>query len=290
VIETPFSAEGREIAALLKRKAPDEDVQPVIERIHSLALDAGLDPLVTSTDIFVTSVLHVGNKSLSHVLATIERTKDRLLDAGAASEAARSQIITAIMSYWSAQPGVAISIIGKLLNYSILSPAAVIQWTLVNHAGASRGETLSHSHIYEMVFNTVSKVTGRVRQVAQKAATQALQLQLPKPDMDVDDEENGADAQAQAQALDDLRATRDMEIKAMRDLFKTTNDVLTSWADGTKDEMLDLGGDGERERLVRRWGQRWLRVFRRRSAIEETFVVDALKEGGLNGEARNGSS
>jgi nuclear cap-binding protein subunit 1 len=55
-IDTPFSAEGQEIASLLKTKSPDEEFQPTIERIHAAALDGNLDPLVASTDVFMTSV------------------------------------------------------------------------------------------------------------------------------------------------------------------------------------------------------------------------------------------
>lgn len=30
--------------------------------------------------------------------------------------------------------------------------------------------------------------------------------------------------------------------------------------------------------MIRRWGQRWLRVFQRLAAIEEAFVLEAGKE------------
>ena len=213
---------------------------------------------MASTDVFVTSVLHVGSKSLSHVLAAIERTKDRLSDAGAASDAARTQIIAATMAYWSAHPGVALCIIEKLLNYSILTPETVINWALVGRAGNTRGEALSTAHIYEMVFNTVVKVTGRVRQLVSKPLS-------PPPSLgDADEAE-----------------TRDREIKAMRALFAAIEDALASWAAGSKDEMIEGTegeGDSEGEKLVRRWGARWLRVFRRRAAIEEAFLVEAEKE------------
>lgn len=257
--DTPFAAEGREIAALLKKKAADDEIQPIIERIHALALDNNLDPLVASTDVFVTSVLHVGSKSLSHVLAAIERTKDRLTDAGAASDAARSQIISAVMTFWSAHPGVALCIIEKLLNYSILVPSAVINWALVTEAGATRGDALARAHVYELVFTTVIKVTNRVRQVVRRSST---------PD---------------AAMEDDADAAKDAEVAAMRDLFRAMEDALVSWAEGTKDEQVEMEiGDGEgrseREALVRRWGQQWLRVFRRRAAIEEAFLVEAAKE------------
>ncbi|KAI2623356.1 MIF4G like-domain-containing protein [Hypoxylon sp. NC1633] len=237
---TPFAAEGREIAALLKRKAPDEEIQPVIDRIHSAALDQSIDPLVSSTDVFTTAVCWVGSKSLSHVLACIERTKDRLLDAGAASEAARAQIITAVIAYWSAHPGVAITIIEKLLNYSIITPGAVIDWALVGDRAGSCGQALSKAWVFELVFDTVVKVTSRLRQVVNSGTTDGTEE----------------------------------EVAGMRELFKSMEDALISWAQGIKDQIMDPAVSDGGEDLVKRWGERWLRVFRRRSAIEEAYLLE----------------
>lgn len=269
----PFAPEGRELAQLLKRKTPDEEkkkevdgeIQAVIERIHSQAIDQGLDPLVASTDVFTTAVLYVGSKSLSHVLAAIERTKERLLDAGATSDSARAQIITAVMDFWSAHPGVAKQIIEKLLNYGIVNPVAVVQWAIIRFAGKTKGEALAYSYIYEMVFNTVAKVTGRVRQVVSGGQTAG--------DVDMSADE-----------------TREAEVKAMRELFRVLEDSLLGWASGSKDELMEDGSledsaREERDRLVKRWGQRWLRVVRRRSAIEEAFLLEASKTTGDNGAA-----
>lgn len=178
--EVPFAAEGRELAALLKRKAPDEELQTVIERIHSQALDdGGLDPLVTSTDVFMTAVLWVGSKSLSHVLAAIERTKDRLLDAGAASDAARVQILEAVVAFWGAHPGVAVAIAEKLLNYAILTPAVIVRWALSTDSLRSTSDTppLAVGYVAELVFNTVNKVTHRVHQLV--ATSQAAAAAVP---------------------------------------------------------------------------------------------------------------
>lgn len=194
---------------------------------------------MASTDVFMTAVCWVGSKSLSHVLACIDRTKGRLLDVGAASEGARAQIITSVMEYWHAQPGVAVSIVEKLLNYSILTPLSVVHWALVGtgHAGGKRtGDVLAKWHVFELVFNTVSKVTGRVRQVSQ------------------------GDAHAD-------------EAKAMRELFAALEDALVGWSTGANGEL----EDSEEQALVRGWAERWLRVFRRRSAIEEAFIVEAAK-------------
>ncbi|KUI71297.1 Nuclear cap-binding protein subunit 1 [Cytospora mali] len=259
--DVPFAQEGRELAQLLKRKAPDEEIQPVIERIHSSAIDQSLDPLVTSTDVFTTAVLAVGSKSLSHVLAAIERTKERLMDAGIASEPARAQIITAVMDFWSAHPGVAITIIEKLLNYSIITPTAVVQWALTGYAGKTKGEALARSYMYEMVFNTVAKVTKRTREV--------ISAPQPEPQEDVD-------------MSSEAEETKKREIATMKELFKTMEDSLYAWASGTKDEIMEDGSlddasRDERDALVKRWGNRWLRVVRRKSAIEEAFVIEASK-------------
>ncbi|KAG6041061.1 hypothetical protein E4U41_006084 [Claviceps citrina] len=245
--DTPFSKQGQEIAALLKRKAPDEEFQPVIESIHAMAAEQALDPVVASTDVFMTAVCWVGSKSLSHVLACIDRTKARLMDAGSSSPAARSQVISSVMNYWSAHPGVALSIIEKLLNYSILTPLSIVDWTLVASTpinGAQGGAALGQAHMYELITNTVTKVSGRVRQL------------LTSPDAD--------------------EQTRDKEVALMRDLFRAINDALASWASGSKDQLMEDGdGFSDGEAMIRRWAQRWQRVFQRLAAIEETFVAEA---------------
>lgn len=251
LLDTPFASEGQEIAGLLKRKAADEEFQPVIDKIQSEASERALDPVVASTDVFMTAVCWVGSKSLSHVLACIDRSKGRLLDAANSSPAAQTQILAAVMAYWHAHPGVALSIVEKLLNYAILTPLCVVRWALTTADGnadgaAAAGESLAQPHIFELVLNTVTKVTFRVRQT------------VTSPD--ADDE------------------TRSSEAKAMAELFGTLNDLLVSWASGSKDELMETGdGSSEREALITRWGQRWLRVFKRLGAIEEAFLAEAAR-------------
>ncbi|OAA61732.1 cap-binding protein [Niveomyces insectorum RCEF 264] len=294
LVPPAFAAEGRELAALLKRKAPDEDVQAVIERIHSQALDSGRDPLVASTDVFTTAVLWVGSKSLSHVLACIERTKNRFLDAGAASEAARTQILTSVMAFWDAHPGVAIAIAEKLLNYAILSPAAVVQWALVaphrqQQQQQQQPPPLAQTHVAELAFNTVDKVTRRA-ETALATAT--------------------ADAAA-------ARTAEANETRAMRDLFRLLDEALQPWlataltaaaADAGADAGADTDADANKNpsegALLQAWAVRWQRVVQRRAAVEEAYLAEQAKERqrrqqaaaavaehkGSNGAASNGSS
>lgn len=240
---------------LIRKKAPDEEIQPVIDRIHAKAAELEVtDVHVCSTDAFVTAICYVGSKSLSHVLSCIERCKDRLLNIGPTSAAARRQIITSVVEYWKDQPGVAVTIIDKLLNYTIITPMSVVEWALVDHLNS--GKILSENYVYEMVSVTVFKVTNRVRQIV------AARLQPGLPD-----EQVGM-----------LDATLMKERDDMRALFRLIEDALNAVAAGANDEMIENGygdeseGKGEEGALIRGWGERWLRVFRRKFAVEESVV------------------
>lgn len=254
VLETPYSASALEILRLIRSKAPDSELQPQFDTIESQAQSLGVDePLIPSTDAFVTCICFVGSKSLSHVLSCIERCKERLLAIGPRSEPARRQIITSVMEYWREKPGVGVNVVDKLLNYTILTPLSVIHWVLVDHL--RKGEILTHAHIYEMVASTMHKVTNRVRQIV--VARNQLGL-----------------AAEQATILDEtLRKERgDMGI-----LFATVEDALVGIADGVADEMAESRDQDEPgEALLRTWGARWLRVFRRKMAVEEAWVGEAL--------------
>ncbi|KAI9847854.1 MAG: hypothetical protein M1837_001747 [Sclerophora amabilis] len=266
--ETPFSREAKEIMQLIRKKAPESEIQPLIEQIHEQASEQALpDPLVYSTDAYVTSICLIGSKSLSHVLSCIERCKDRLLAIGngrpdqqqPGSPAARKQIISSVMDYWRDQPGIAINIIDKLLNYTILSPMSVVEWTLLEHN--ERGRILASSHVYEMLSTTVGKVTNRVRQILAARDQEGL----PEP---------------QVRMLDD---TLRRERAEQANMFSAIEEALVAFAEGNKDELVEMdesGGsdtNGEGQALIRGWGERWLRVFRRKFAVEETVVGEALE-------------
>jgi nuclear cap-binding protein subunit 1 len=253
MLDTPFSKEGQEILALLRKKSPEDAIQPVIDRIHAQALDISLpDPLVLSTDAYVTAICYIGSKSLSHVLSCIERCKDRLLTLGPQSPNARKQIIESVMEYWKDQPGIGVNIVDKLLNYTILSPASVVEWAL-----GKQGKRLGEAFVYEMVSATIGKVTGRVRQVVRATKAPGLTSEQRKL----------------------LEGSAESERGSMRELFRLMEDLLVGWASGSKDQVLESGdGESEGEKMVRQWGERWLRVFRRKFAVEEAWGLEVGKQ------------
>ncbi|CBY01073.1 hypothetical protein IAQ61_011964 [Plenodomus lingam] len=256
--QTPYSAEGQKLLQQLKKKAPAEEVQSTIDKIHEQALEQGVaEVLVPSTDAFVTAICRMGAKSLSHVLSCIERGKDRLLEISQ-NEVARRQIVASVVEYWKDQPGVAVRIIDILLNYTILAPMTVIQWVLGSHMGA--GEALTESWVYEMVSNTVAKVTNRNRQIA----SARLQKGLPQEQIEM------------------VEATLAKDRDNARELFKYIEDSMRGVAEGSADVLLEKQTSGalteEEVELIKAWGKRWHTVFIRKAQVEESVVGEEAVE------------
>jgi nuclear cap-binding protein subunit 1 len=256
--QTPYAAEGQTLLAQLRKKAPAEDMQVTIDKIHEKALEQGIaEVLVPSTDAFVTAICRLGAKSLSHVLSCIERGKDRLLELSQ-NEVARRQIVASVVEYWKDQPGVAVRIIDILLNYTILAPMTVVQWVFGSHMGA--GEALTESWVFEMVSNTVAKVTNRNRQIA----SARLQKGLPQEQIDM------------------VEATLAKDRDNARELFKYIEDSMRGVEEGSADVLIEKQSNGELKEeevmLIRAWGKRWHTVFIRKAAVEESVVGEDAVE------------
>lgn len=227
-------------------------MQRVLDSVHEQATNQGMDPLLVSTDIYMTAILSIGSKSLSHVLSTIDRCKERLLKVGQENEQARRQVITSVVDFWKDQPGTAVNIVDKLLNYTIVTPMGVIQWALTDHI--DRGRALASAQVYEMVATTMFKVTNRLEQLLQH-----------RNDVKVPFEHR--------QQYDQVLPR---ERESMRELFTAIEDAVAGIATGAQDEMIERFDGGESEQaLIKLWGARWAKAWRRKAAVEEAQVGEA---------------
>ncbi|KAF2114969.1 cap binding protein [Lophiotrema nucula] len=260
--QTPFAAEGQLLFTQFRKKASPEELDETIKKIHEQAAEHGIEEvLVPSTDAFVTAICRLGAKSLSHVLGCIERGKDRLQSVARTSEPASRQIVASVVAYWKNHPGVAVSIIDKLLNYQILAPSTIIQWALGDHLGG--GKALTESWIYELVSNTVTKVSSRNRDIIAVRLQKALQQQQV-------DMVDGHLAEGRNSA---------------RELFKSIDDAVRGVADGAADGLMEGEGSGaisaEEGQLIRAWGRRWQTAFLRRAQVEESVIGEEAIEARL---------
>jgi nuclear cap-binding protein subunit 1 len=157
------------------------------------------------------------------------------------------------MEYWKYQAGVGVNITDKLLNYTILTPMSVIEWALVDHV--ERGTALSETWLYEMIAGTVGKVTNRVRQIV---------AALRRPGLPEDQ-------------VSLLKETLEREMGDMKALFGTIDDTLLSLTEGSQDQTVEADSRSETEDAwIRSWAARWMRLFRRKYAVEENWVKEEL--------------
>jgi len=252
---TPYSAEGQEVLALLRRKAPDADVEAVLKRIQEQAAENGeANPEVASTDAYMTAICFIGSKSLSHVLSCIERCRDYLGKVGQASAAAADQIIASVVAYWADHPGVAVNIVDKLLNYTIVTPEGVLRWAL-GPRSLGAGAPLALHWRHEMVAATAGKVTNRVRQIAAHLVAASAAGMAP------------ADREKVAEALREERGK-------MARLLAGVQEAVGPVARGEAGAFVAASFDEDTRRVVRRWAERWAAVFARKLAVEMALVGD----------------
>ena len=284
--EVPYAQEGKELYTIMRKKevaehlrAPGQlslvqELQVVLDRVTSLAKAQGVDdPLVTVTDIFVTVVCHLGSKSLSHVLTAIDKVMGLLVAIGPASEAARRQIITSVMTYWQHHPGTAVNIINKLLNFLVLTPMSIIEWSL--HDRLDRGRALANTATYELVTATAGKYSKHIRDMVSNLNSPLLYVAL---------QNGGFEKFKQDKARYDAALLKSRQ--AMRDLFEAILDAVTPVMNGSNDEMMETmdenGADGtsagagsDESKYVRAWAEKWVRVWKRKAAVEEAYVGEA---------------
>jgi nuclear cap-binding protein subunit 1 len=242
---------------LLRKRAPETDLQPIIDSIQEIATQNGsIEPIIESTQVYMTAVCCVGAKSLSHVLSCIERCKERLLGIGAESEAARRQIISAVVSYWTDFPGTAVNIVDKLLNYTIITPESVVRWCLDSNTQSASGVAVGLADFwrYEMLASTMGKVTNRVRQIV------AARVQATKGEIAADQ-------------LAIIDTTLQTDREGMRALFSLINELLSRFENAGYVESITANPEDAQH--ISRWAFRWTRVFKRKVEVEETVVSEA---------------
>ncbi|EPS41080.1 hypothetical protein H072_5015 [Dactylellina haptotyla CBS 200.50] len=255
VDDIAFPEEGKQLLNLIRQKAPNEEVDTLMNAITEAANNKGLpDPSKYARDMYMTCICHIGAKSLSHVLSCIERCKDKLTQLGQESNQAQRQIVGTVMRYWHEQPGIGANVIDKLLNYSILTPLSVIEWVILD---AGR-DALPRGHAWEMVNTTTRKVVSRTRNLAAARSVP----DLPEDQMTM--VEQGHDVAKAEQA----------------ELFRVVMESLGKYADGT---VPPPEGTTEDDAVwLKWWAASWLRALKRQSDIEE--AEEAMRVSGATAD------
>jgi nuclear cap-binding protein subunit 1 len=106
-----------------------------------------------------------------------------------------------------------------------------------------------------MIAGTVGKVTNRVRQIV---------AALRRPGLPEDQ-------------VSLLQETLEREMGDMKALFGSIDDTLLSLTEGSQDQTVEADGRSQTEDAwIRSWAARWMRLFRRKYAVEENWVKEEL--------------
>ena len=242
---TAFSSEAKEIAQLIRKKGLKEDFEPLLAKIES---EGGKEKVI---DVFATCICSVGSKSLSHLLACIERCKDILQEFTAQGKQAEKIITESILDFWRHQPGNGVMVVDKFLNYLVITPEGVVEAILGEQGYKGEGAAvLTYGWSWELIWRVVGKITGRVRGVVNVARKPGL-----------DDEER-----SKAQVL------LEGELQSMKKLFALVNGCVASLGEASGN-ITD-----EDKAIVEMWVQKWQRAFGRRGLVEEAWVVEEGKK------------
>jgi nuclear cap-binding protein subunit 1 len=255
--DAPYNAKFKEIVQLLRKRAPAEELEPLLQDVEAEAKAAGqndLDAKLATIDVFTTAMVWVGSKSLSHVLAIVDRSKSLLSSLMAENSTARqSQTLESILTYWQHQTGTAAIITLKLVNYQVFSPEGIIAWAF--GAGSDGGRALSKVFFWEIVTGVLSKVTAKVKEVVAVVRTPGL-----------DDAKRA-----------EVKTVLDAEMASLRALYAQVKQGLGNLRDGQVPvSQAGVATTEEDETLIKAWVAKWARCIERREGVVEMWLKEEL--------------
>lgn len=251
-----FGDKAREIVQLIRKRAPVEEMEPLLDQIEAEAKESGSDELeakAIAVDVLATSMAWVGSKSLSHVLAIVDRSKSLLMKLIETDNIKmQSQFISSIVEYWQHQTGTAAIIVLKLVNYQVITPEGLIGWAF--SAGSEGGRTLSKVYVWEMLTGVLAKVAAKVKEVVSLAR---------RPDLT--DEKRS-----------EVRSVLDTEMTGLRSIFAQVKQGLIALQAGQVGGSTEIVTTEEEEALIKAWVAKWLWCVERKEKVLEMWVRDEL--------------
>lgn len=252
----PFGEKFKDMVQLLRKRAPVEEIEPLVEHVEAEAREAGYDDQkarAVAAEVLTTSIVWVGSKSISHVLAIVDRTKSLILKLIAMDRIAiSSQILSSILDYWQYQTGTAATIILKLVNYQIFTPENIIAWAF--GLGSEGGKALSKVYLWEIVAGVLAKVAGKVKEVVSLAR---------RPGLDTDKRA-------------EVNAVLETELAGLRSLYDQSKQALAAMQNGQIGASGDVVITEEEEALIKVWVAKWAWCMERKAKVMEMWVREEL--------------
>ncbi|KAK9455809.1 MIF4G like-domain-containing protein [Dipodascopsis uninucleata] len=259
--DSQFLEQGQAVLQNIRDRATVEEMEEVFESIKKRCEELGIDDYeYTIRDLYITGVVFLGARSLSHVESWIDRCLPVLRKICSESSDGARQTVGIVFNYWSEQSGTAVQIIKKLMNYDIITPLSVIEWIFFG----SNISSLCKIYSWELLGLAIDRSKLQVKQ-AKEAASQAVVKEASEAE-NGDDSANGATIKTQ---------------EAVEELEESVNKIFVVIVRELSRPLSDDSSDEETLRWQRWWKEGFLRAILRHYHADYKMLQDRLKNLGL---------
>ncbi|KAK9480733.1 MIF4G like-domain-containing protein [Lipomyces japonicus] len=164
--DEPYAEQSRVLLQKVRERAEPEEFTEIFAEIEAKSKELGKeDSSSVARDIYVTALVHLGSRSLSHVETWIDRSLPLLSKVASETETSQRQVISSVLKYWTDQIGTGVQVIKKLLNRQVITPSSVVEWILLD-AGVN---VLSKGYAWELLGFAIDRAKFNVKDAQSNA-------------------------------------------------------------------------------------------------------------------------
>ncbi|KAI0676720.1 cap binding protein 80-PB [Trametes maxima] len=176
----PYHESAQSILNLIRGRAKPEDVMAHLESLRNTLIETTGNVDAVLRSITVQSLLHIGSRSFSHFLNAIERylpllrnlAAGQISSGGGAHAEARTDIMSAVATFWRNSRHMIAIVFDKLMQYQIVDPTDVVGWTFTHCAIVTDGKRKAtfNAFQWDLLKAALDKANGRVMVQRRKVA------------------------------------------------------------------------------------------------------------------------
>ncbi|KAI9063483.1 cap binding protein 80-PB [Trametes sanguinea] len=175
-----YHESAQSVLNLIRGRAKPDDVMAHLESLRNILMETTENVDTVLRSITVQSLLHIGSRSFSHFLNAIERylpllrnlAAGHISTSGNANPEARTDIMSAVATFWRHSRHMILIVFDKLMQYQIVDPTDVVAWTFAHCSKVTDGKPKAtfNAFQWDLLKAALDKANGRVMMQRRKVA------------------------------------------------------------------------------------------------------------------------
>ncbi|CAC5396916.1 NCBP1 [Mytilus coruscus] len=156
----PGTMTAHQLIQAIKSKCTPEETMVILKDLpNPLKEDDETDPTYhpLRIDVFVSTLLHLGNKSFSHSFAAIAKFHN-ILKLLADTEEGQIWVLRTMFEVWRSHQQMMVVLVDKLLKTQIIEPSAVANWLF----SSEMQPEFTKFYVWEIMHSTITKMSKHV--------------------------------------------------------------------------------------------------------------------------------